>query len=131
MFPPMWTHLRWRKVGDTSKYRWKLPTLYLRRNDYEGQNSILRHLLGIHRKYMHENNGNITLENPRMLVNASDGKVGFARGICMTGQENPKTGMFYVGGVVIVANQWYSPLREQQRNCNTIKKDLSSNERHE
>jgi len=53
-------------------------------------------------KYMHENNGNITLENPRMLVNAPDGKVGFARGICMTGQENPKTGMFYAGGVVIV-----------------------------
>ena len=53
-------------------------------------------------KYMHENNGNITLENPRMLVNAPDGKVGFARGICMTGQENPKTGKFYAGGVVIV-----------------------------
>ena len=53
-------------------------------------------------KYMHENNGNITLENPRMLVNTPDGKVGFARGICMTGQENPKTGMFYAGGVVIV-----------------------------
>ena len=53
-------------------------------------------------KFMHENNGNITLENPRMLVNAPDGKVGFARGICMTGQENPKTGMFYAGGVVIV-----------------------------
>jgi len=53
-------------------------------------------------KYMHENNGNITLENPRMLVNAPDGKVGFARGICMTGQENPKTGMFYAGGVVIL-----------------------------
>ena len=51
---------------------------------------------------MHENNGNITLENPRMLVNTPDGKVGFARGICMTGQENPKTGMFYAGGVVIV-----------------------------
>lgn len=53
-------------------------------------------------KYMHENNGNITLENPRMLINTPDGKVGFARGICMTGQENPKTGMFYAGGVVIV-----------------------------
>ena len=53
-------------------------------------------------KFMHENNGNITLENPRMLINTPDGKVGFARGICMTGQENPKTGMFYAGGVVIV-----------------------------
>ena len=53
-------------------------------------------------KFMHETNGNITLENPRMLINTPDGKVGFARGICMTGQENPKTGMFYAGGVVIV-----------------------------
>ena len=53
-------------------------------------------------KFMHETNGNITLENPRMLINTPDGKVGFARGICMTGQENPKTGMFYTGGVVIV-----------------------------
>ena len=53
-------------------------------------------------KFMHETNGNITLENPRMLVNTPDGKDGFARGICMTGQENPKTGMFYAGGVVIV-----------------------------
>ena len=53
-------------------------------------------------KFMHEANGNITLENPRMLINTTAGKVGFARGICMTGQENPKTGMFYAGGVVIV-----------------------------
>ena len=53
-------------------------------------------------KWVKEENGNITLENPRMLVNTPDGKVGFARGICMTGQENPKTGMFYAGGVVIV-----------------------------
>ena len=53
-------------------------------------------------KFMHENNGNITLENPRMLVNTPDGKVGFARGICMTGTENPNQGMFYAGGVVIL-----------------------------
>ena len=53
-------------------------------------------------KWVKEEHGNITLENPRMLVNTPDGKVGFARGICMTGQENPKTGMFYAGGVVIV-----------------------------
>ena len=52
-------------------------------------------------KYMHENNGNITLENPRMLVNTPDGKVGFARGICMTGTENTKEAMFYAGGVVL------------------------------
>ena len=53
-------------------------------------------------KFINESDGNITLENPRMLVNTPDGKVGFARGICMTGKENPKQGMFYAGGVVIV-----------------------------
>ena len=36
-------------------------------------------------KWVKEEHGNITLENPRMLVNTPDGKVGFARGICMTG----------------------------------------------
>ena len=32
-------------------------------------------------KWVKEENGNITLDNPRMLVNTPDGKVGFARGI--------------------------------------------------
>ena len=53
-------------------------------------------------KFVNESDGNITLENPRMLVNTPDGKVGFARGICMTGNENPKQGMLYAGGVAIV-----------------------------
>ena len=53
-------------------------------------------------KFVDDTNGNVVLENPRMLVNTPDGKVGFARGICMTGTENPKQGMFYAGGVVIV-----------------------------
>jgi|TARA_S200002703_G_scaffold125202_1_gene111406 hypothetical protein len=53
-------------------------------------------------KFIDDANGNVILENPRMLVNTPDGKVGFARGICMTGTENPKQGMFYAGGVVIV-----------------------------
>ena len=35
-----------------------------------------------------------------MLVNTPDGKVGFARGVCMTGTENTKEAMFY-GGVVL------------------------------
>ena len=42
------------------------------------------------------------LQPPYKGVIYKYGKVGFARGICMTGQENPKTGMFYAGGVVIV-----------------------------
>ena len=47
-------------------------------------------------KWVKEENGNITLNNPRMLVNTPDGKVGFARGVCMTGTENTKEAMFYV-----------------------------------
>ena len=43
-------------------------------------------------KWVKEKNGNITLENPRMLVNTPDGKVGFARGICMTGHRKSKRG---------------------------------------
>ena len=53
-------------------------------------------------KWVKEENGNITLNNPRMLVNTPDGKVGFARGVCMTGTENTKEAMFYAGGVVLV-----------------------------
>ena len=53
-------------------------------------------------KWVKEENGNITLNNPRMLVNTPDGKVGFARGVCMTGTENTKEAMFYSGGVVLV-----------------------------
>ena len=53
-------------------------------------------------KWVKEENGNITLNNPRMLVNTPDGKVGFARGVCMTGTENTKQAMFYSGGVVLV-----------------------------
>jgi hypothetical protein len=52
-------------------------------------------------KWVKEENGNITLDNPRMLVNTPDGKVGFARGVCMTGTENTKEAMFYAGGVVL------------------------------
>ena len=53
-------------------------------------------------KWVKEENGNITLNNPRMLVNTPDGKVGFARGVCMTGEENAKSAIFRAGGVVMV-----------------------------
>ena len=52
-------------------------------------------------KWVKEENGNITLDNPRMLVNTPDGKVGFARGVCMSSTENTREAMFYAGGVVI------------------------------
>lgn len=36
-------------------------------------------------------NGSLMLEDPRMLVTGPEGNMGFARGICMTGVENPNT----------------------------------------
>jgi hypothetical protein len=33
----------------------------------------------------------ITLSNPRMVLTGEDGSMGFARGVAMTGEENPKT----------------------------------------
>ena len=39
-------------------------------------------------KYMDETETTITLEDPRMIVNTPEG-MGFARGICQTGEENP------------------------------------------
>tara|TARA_B110000444_G_C18801424_1_gene577652 strand:- start:897 stop:1205 length:309 start_codon:yes stop_codon:yes gene_type:complete len=53
-------------------------------------------------KYWGEDNGSVTLKDPRMLISTPDGKVGFARGICMTGEENTKLGTFNSGGVVLV-----------------------------
>ena len=34
--------------------------------------------------------GKLTLSKPRMLVTGQDGGMGFARGVAMTGEENPK-----------------------------------------
>ena len=39
-------------------------------------------------KFVSEENG-IELEDPRMVVQGPDGGMGFARGICQTGVENP------------------------------------------
>jgi len=33
-------------------------------------------------------NGTVTLNDPRMLINGDQG-IGFARGVCMTSEENP------------------------------------------
>jgi len=33
--------------------------------------------------------GAITLDDPRMLVYGEGGNMGFARGVCMTGEDNP------------------------------------------
>lgn len=38
--------------------------------------------------------GTITLTDPRMLVQGQDGGMGFAQGICVTGDRDPKTVTF-------------------------------------
>ena len=39
-------------------------------------------------KYLDQDDHSITLDDPRMIVNTPEG-MGFARGICQTGEENP------------------------------------------
>ena len=36
----------------------------------------------------------LTLSNPRMIVSTGEGKMGFAKGIALTGKENPDTQVF-------------------------------------
>ena len=44
-------------------------------------------------KFVSDENG-IELEDPRMVVQGPDGGMGFARGICQTGVENPDYVLF-------------------------------------
>ena len=37
----------------------------------------------------------VILAKPRMLVMGKEGGMGFARGICMTGKENPESATFH------------------------------------
>ena len=48
-----------------------------------------------------ESSNKLILENPRMVVNGDQG-MGFARGICVTGQESPTEVAFYTAGIVFV-----------------------------
>ena len=43
----------------------------------------------------------LTLTKPRMIVQAQDGGMGFARGVAVTGDENPDTMVF--GNYVFIA----------------------------
>jgi len=43
----------------------------------------------------------IHLSNPKMMVSTENGQMGFARGVCMTGEENPKSIIFRSGGVIL------------------------------
>jgi len=39
-------------------------------------------------------NNVITLDNPKMITMNDEGQLGFARGICFTGKDNPKEVVF-------------------------------------
>ena len=40
-------------------------------------------------KFVSKDESGLALEDPRMFVQRQDGQIGFARGICQTGVENP------------------------------------------
>ena len=52
-------------------------------------------------KYESESPQNLVIKDPKMLVNGDNG-LGFAKGICVTGREDPNEMKFYVGGIVFV-----------------------------
>ena len=45
----------------------------------------------------------VTLRNPKMIIHAPDKQMGFARGVCLTGKENPEEVTFSAGGVIFIA----------------------------
>tara|TARA_B100000795_G_scaffold91359_1_gene66626 strand:+ start:1889 stop:2167 length:279 start_codon:yes stop_codon:yes gene_type:complete len=44
----------------------------------------------------------VTLKEPKMIIHTSDKQMGFARGVCLTGEENPELVTFYGGGIILV-----------------------------
>jgi len=55
-------------------------------------------------KFVEQTESGLELKNPRMLVNGPEGQMGFARGICMTGVENPDSVIFNTYIFVTPAN---------------------------
>jgi predicted neuraminidase len=44
----------------------------------------------------------VTLRTPKMIVHSEDQKMGFARGVCLTGKENPEVVTFSAGGIIFI-----------------------------
>ena len=44
----------------------------------------------------------VTLQNPKMIITTPDKQMGFARGVCLTGKENPEVVTFYAGGIILI-----------------------------
>ena len=53
-------------------------------------------------KFEDEGNSRLTLKDPRMVIQTQEG-MGFARGVCVTGEESPNSMAFYTGGIVFTA----------------------------
>ncbi len=53
-------------------------------------------------KYNDESTSRLTIDDPRMVIQTQEG-MGFARGVCVTGHENPSVMSFYTGGIVFTA----------------------------
>ena len=49
--------------------------------------------------------GGLTLEDPRMIIRADDGGMGFARGIAVTGEENPTSVTFNSYVFIVPTNE--------------------------
>jgi len=56
-------------------------------------------------KFVSKENGLIELDDPRMVVQGPEGQMGFARGICQTGEENPTNATFESCVFVTLANK--------------------------
>ena len=52
-------------------------------------------------KYVDESPAMLEMADPKMLVSGEQG-VGFGTGICVTGEDYPKSVRFYTGGIVFV-----------------------------
>lgn len=53
-------------------------------------------------KYVEENSTTLTIAKPKMLVNGDQG-MGFGSGVCVTGEIDPSSMTFYVGGIVFTS----------------------------
>ena len=53
-------------------------------------------------KFEDEGNAKLVLKDPRMVIQTQEG-MGFARGVCVTGEESPTEMAFYTGGIVFTA----------------------------
>ena len=53
-------------------------------------------------KLQSQSSSYVTLKDPKMIVHAEDKQMGFARGVCLTGKENPEQVTFSAGGIIFI-----------------------------